>query len=175
MTATLIERLAPFKTRALTRGELMIARYMFADEQPFSKVRIVQLPRLGFGAMAPLRSAIVFSGWNAACDFCGAPLSERGWFVHELTHIWQALGGAIMPLAKLGALGAHAYAYEYLSGKPFTAYNIEQQAEIGRHLFLARHGAPDPRAPPADALEAVWPINSDSARPDLTRDARPSC
>ena len=61
-----------------------------------------------------------------------------------------------MPLAKLTALGARAYRYDYDPLRPFRAYNIEQQAEIGRHLFLARAGAPAPGAAPLGRLEALW-------------------
>ena len=32
------------------------------------------------------------------------------------------------------------YAYELEPGKPFGRYGLEQQAEIVRHIFLARHG-----------------------------------
>lgn len=163
MTASLIARLKPFERRALTPGELLIARFMFLDERPFAKTSVVQLPRLGFGAMAPVQRAIIFSGWNAPRDFAAAPLEERGWFVHELTHIWQALGGRIMPIAKLGAIGSHAYRYRFDPSRPFSAYNIEQQAEIGRHLFLARNGKPATDAPPLEALEDVWPVRGGRA------------
>ena len=157
MTTAASPRLRPFERRPLSTGEMLIARFMFGDEKRFARTQVIQAPRLGFGAMTPLSGAIVFSHWNAARDFSASPLDERGWFVHELTHVWQALTGIVMPLAKLGALGAGAYAYKYESGKPFYRYNIEQQAEIGRHLFLARSGAPDPQAPPSESLEAIWP------------------
>jgi len=147
----------------MTSGELAIARVMFGDDRAFAGVQIVQAPPLGFSAMAPFSGAIIFSAWRAARDFTSAPLAERGWLVHELTHIWQARRGAIMPLAKLSALGSSAYSYALQPGKPFAAYNIEQQAEIARHLFLARCAAPAAGAPPRAALEAVWPAGGDGA------------
>jgi hypothetical protein len=157
VTAGAPERLKPFERRLLTAGELAIAALMFDAPARFTEVRIWQLPRLGFGAMAPRADMILYAQWRAPRDFAAAPLAERGWFVHELTHIWQALNGAFMPLAKLGALGASAYRYRFDPAKPFAAYNIEQQAEIARHLFLARSGAPAPDAPARTALEAIWP------------------
>jgi hypothetical protein len=153
---TAIDRLSSFQRRRLTGEELALARIMFSDERPFLDLTLVQAPRLGFGAMAPLGGAVIFSHWRAARDFAVAPLAERAWFVHELTHVWQARRGALMPLAKLGALGARAYRYEYDPLKPFRAYNIEQQAEIGRHLYLARAGAPHPGAAPHALLEGLW-------------------
>jgi hypothetical protein len=158
VTVSDIPRLSLFERRALSSGELMMARFMFADERPFARTQVVQGPRLGFGAMAPTSGAIIFSNWSAARDFACAHIEERALFVHELTHIWQALRGTVMPFAKLGALGAAAYSYRYKPGKPFSAYNIEQQAEIARHLFLARSGVKARNAPDLSALEAVWPV-----------------
>ncbi len=162
-TATLTARMQAFDSRWLTSGEMMIVRFMFGDEARFAKTRIIQSPRLGFGAMAPTARTIFFSQWAAAWDFTHCSLDERGWLVHELVHVWQALHGRVMPIAKLGALGAGAYRYRFEPGKPFGAYNIEQQAELGRHLFLARHGRPVREAPKLEALEDVWPIRSASA------------
>jgi hypothetical protein len=156
-TATLTARMQAFDSRPLTSGEMMIVRFMFGDETRFVKTRVIQSPRLGFGAMVPSARTIFFSQWAAAWDFTHCSLDERGWFVHELVHVWQALNGRVMPVAKLSALGAAAYIYQYEPGKPFSAYNIEQQAELGRHLFLARNGRPAREAPKLEALEEIWP------------------
>jgi hypothetical protein len=140
-----------FAHRVLTTGEVALARPVFGAEIAWPRVRIIQAPPAGFGAMAPLRHTIIFSGWAAACDFADAPLAEQGWFIHELAHVWQAGQGVALPLAKLSALGRNAYRLRVTPGKPFAAYNIEQQAEIVRGLFLARAAdRPDPD------LEALW-------------------
>lgn len=145
----------PGQSRPLTPGEVALGRSVFADEIPWPKVRIVQAPPLGFGAMVPIGRTIVFSKWRAAHDFSAASLWDKGWFVHELAHVWQAGRGVVLAAAKLNALGKSAYAY-----KPRTprlgAYNIERQAEIARHLFLARAGAPEEGAPSRQWLEQTW-------------------
>jgi hypothetical protein len=144
------------ETRALSAGEIALGRSVFADEIDWPRVRIRQAPRLGFGAMVPLGKTIVFSKWRAAHDFSAATLHEQGWFVHELMHVWQAARGIVLAGAKLSAIGAKAYAYKPQAGASLKHYNIERQAEIARHLFLARAGAPEPGSPPKDWLEDIW-------------------
>jgi hypothetical protein len=141
--------------RTLTSGEVELGATVFADEIPWPKVRIFQAPALGFGAMVPLRRTIVFSKWRASCDFARASRWDQGWFVHELAHVWQAARGVVLAGAKLGALGKAAYAYKPAKPK-LSAYNIERQAEIARHLFLARLGSPEADAPDRAWLEETW-------------------
>lgn len=152
-----------FSRRKLTDGEKGIARVVFGREIDLDAVRILQAPPAPFAAMVPFRHTIVFSMWRAARDFADAPASERGWFVHELAHVWQARRGVLLAAAKLRALGREAYAYRWEPGRMFGAYNIEQQAEIARHLYLARIGEPDARAPSLERLEALWPIRCAAA------------
>ncbi len=149
----------PGHSRGLTIGEIALGRSVFGDEIPWSKIRIRQAPALGFGAMVPIGSTIVFSKWRAAHDFSAASLWDQGWFVHELTHVWQAARGVVLAAAKLSALGKSAYAYSPQSPK-FSAYNIERQAEIVRHLFLARAGAAEEGAPSREWLEETWASRS---------------
>lgn len=142
--------------RALTAGEIALGRTVFGDEIAWKSVRVLQAPRLGFGAMVPLGRTIVFSKWRAARDFAKATLDEQGWFVHELMHVWQAGRGVFLAGAKLGALGAKAYAYAPKPAARLEHYNIERQAEIARHLYLARAGANVAGTPPLGWLEDVW-------------------
>lgn len=139
----------------LTSGEVALGRSVFGDEIAWAKIRIFQAPALGFGAMVPLGGTVVFSKWRAASDFSAASLRDQGWFVHELTHVWQARRGVVLAAAKLNALGKAAYAYKAKEPR-LGAYNIERQAEIVRHLFLARAGAPEQGAPPKQWLEQTW-------------------
>jgi hypothetical protein len=142
--------------RALTSGERAMAADIFARRLALDSLNVFQAPRLPFAAMVPLGKTIVFSRWRAAHDFSRADIHEQGWFIHELVHCWQARAGAVLPLAKLKAVGRRAYDYDLAAGKPFVAYNIEQQAEIVRHMFLARKGAPQAGAPPLIALQKMW-------------------
>lgn len=148
--------MAAGELRALTKGEIALGRTVFADEIEWPRVRVLQAPKLGFGAMVPLGRTIVFSKWRALRDFADASLQEQGWFVHELMHVWQAQRGIVLAASKLKAIGNHAYAYKPAAGAKLKAYNIERQAEIARHLFLARAGATGPYLPPSDWLETIW-------------------
>lgn len=152
----MLSTMGVFERRALTAGEIALGCLVFADEIDWPSVRIIQAPKLGFGAMAPFKNSIVFSTWCARTDFGLAPVAEQGWFVHELAHLWQAQRGIVLAVAKLGALGKAAYAYKALPDAMFADYNIERQAEIVRHLFLARAGAPPAEAPARAWLERVW-------------------
>jgi hypothetical protein len=146
-----------FQCRALTPGEIALGADVFGAEIPWPRVRVFQAPRwLGFGAMVPIGKTIVFARWRALRDFSQAGLEEQGWFMHELAHVWQAEQGVVLAGAKLGALGEKAYAYEPRPGARLRSYKIERQAEIVRHLMLARAGAPAKGAPPREWLEEVW-------------------
>ena len=149
----------PGESRGLTAGEIALGRSVFGDEIAWTKIRIIQAPRLGFGAMVPFGRTIVFSKWRAAHDFSGAAMWDQGWFVHELAHVWQAARGVVLAAAKFNALGKGAYAYEPRLPQ-LSAYNIERQAEIARHLFLARAGAPEEGAPSKEWLEEAWASRS---------------
>lgn len=88
-------------------------------------------------------------GWSD--DFSAEPILRQGFFIHELTHVWQAQkhGRLYLPLMRHPFC---RYAYRLVPGKPFSRYGIEQQAEIVRHRFLADLGLDIPDAPPQDLL-----------------------
>lgn len=149
--------MALWERRVLTPGEIKLGRVVFGDEIAWPRIGVMQAPSfLGFGAMVPLGRTILFSRWRARRDFAETGLGEQAWFAHELAHVWQASRGTLLAGAKLGALGKRAYAYKADKGACFRDFNIERQAEIARHLFLARMGKPDPAAPDLDWLETVW-------------------
>lgn len=145
-----------WRRRPLSGDEIALGKSVFGEEIDWKRVRVLQAPSLGFGAMVPRGRTIVFSRWRAAKDFAQAPLADQGWFVHELMHVWQAARGVVLAGAKLGALGKRAYAYKPKAGARLREYNIERQAEIARHLFLARRGAEEPGMPPQQWLEDIW-------------------
>ena len=72
-------------------------------------------------------------------DFSKAALDLQGLFIHELTHVWQTQtrGRFYLPLMRHPFC---RYAYEVVPGRAFELYGLEQQAEIVRHAFLAKHG-----------------------------------
>jgi hypothetical protein len=154
-----IPRMRPLEVRRLTAGEQALARIVFGTKTDFSAVKLRQLPKgLNFGAMVPLGQGILFSDWVAAADFTDSPVGEQGWFIHELAHVWQARAGMVLAAAKARALGARAYKVQLIPGKPFAAYNLEQQAELARFVFHGRTGRPLADAPPHAAVEALWPV-----------------
>lgn len=89
--------------------------------------------------------------WPAARlppDFGAAPLAVQGTFVHELAHVWQAQNGVRLLLAKLKAGdSAAAYAYDLTRSPDFRTLNIEQQAMVVEHAFLASRGGRTPHPP----------------------------
>jgi hypothetical protein len=156
MVSAMAALMHPWERRALSAGEIALGRGVFGDAIDWPRVRVLQAPALPFGAMVPLCKTIVFARWRAAKDFASAPLNEQGWFVHELTHVWQAARGTVLAAAKLGALGKKAYTYKPRVDAKLSSYNIESQAEIARHVFLARAGKAEAGAPPREWLEDVW-------------------
>jgi hypothetical protein len=142
--------------RPLTSGEIELARSIFKEAIDYSKVRLIRgkwwplHPRNA--AMAPT-GHIWFhpeaGGWSE--DFSKEPLGMQGFFIHELTHVWQAQkrGRFYLPLMRHPFC---RYSYRIQPGKPFGRYGIEQQAEIVRHRFLADRGIAVPIVPPRELI-----------------------
>jgi hypothetical protein len=138
--------------RTLTSGEVALGREVFEPGGAWERAQVLHTALPGRLGVVPFGRTIVFTARPAVADFSTAPLPLQGWFIHELTHVWQASRGVILPLAKLAALGRRAYRLDLTRLRRFGRYNIEQQAEIARRLFLARRGADLDRA----TLEAIW-------------------
>ena len=143
------------RARPLTEGEVALARSMFGDAIDYGRVRIVRgkwwpLQPRGI-VMAPTGNIHFHPAdprWSE--DFAAERLSLQGLFIHEMTHVWQAQarGRFYLPLMRHPFC---RYGYLLRDGWPFDRYGLEQQAEIVRHAFLARHGA-HPAPPPASLL-----------------------
>jgi len=140
------------KARGLTPREIELVRSIFGD----GRVRLIEgkwwplQPR--HSAMAPMGDIWFHpngGGWSE--DFGTAALSSQAYFIHEMTHVWQAQKGGrfFLPLMRHPFC---RYAYALEPGKSFRRYGIEQQAEIVRHRFLADRGAPVPVLPPRELL-----------------------
>jgi hypothetical protein len=148
--------------RGLTKGERELAFSMFRgaihydDVQvkrekwfPFQPANILMAPcgHLHVHPQSPL--------WSE--DYSRERLGLQALFLHEMTHVWQSQlrGKYYLPLMRHPF--CH-YDYKLVPGRPYERYGLEQQAEIVRHAFLARLGAPANGAPPAAALEALLPF-----------------
>jgi len=84
-------------------------------------------------------------------DFSLESPHRQAFFIHEMTHVWQAQakGRFYLPLMR------HPFCrYEYRldPGKPFARYGLEQQAEIVAHRFLADRGIATSQCPPTELL-----------------------
>jgi hypothetical protein len=142
--------------RGLTPGEIELARSVFGDAIDYSKVRLFKgkwwplHPRNA--AMAPMGNIYFHpDGEVWSDDFSKEPLGRQGFFIHEMTHVWQSQksGRFYLPLMRHPFC---RYSYDLKPGKPFRRYGLEQQAEIVAHSFLARRGAHLALVPPADLL-----------------------
>ena len=148
--------------RPLTPGEIDLARSVFGDAIDYRRVHLVRRKWWPFQpkgvAMAPTGN-IHFHPDSPLYrdDFAAAPLSLQGLFVHEMTHVWQAQrhGRFYLPLMRHPFC---RYAYEVKDARGFDRYGLEQQAEIMRHIFLARRGASVPNAVALAAMSMQRPF-----------------
>jgi hypothetical protein len=152
-------RMKPLSVRRLTAGEQALASEWFGAGLDPLRVRIFAVP-LWNRAFVAGPGLMVWPARTARADFSAAetPLRTQAVFVHELTHVWQAQNGISLLLAKIKAGDSDAsYAYD-LSGSPeFARMNIEQQAMVVEHAFLASRGARTPHPPETYAgLSAPW-------------------
>jgi hypothetical protein len=131
-------------------------RSVFGDAIDYARVRLFEGKWWPFQprgtAMAPTGDIWFHpngGGWSD--DFSKEPPQRQGFFVHEMTHVWQAQKGGKLYLP----LMRHPFCrYDYViePGKPFRRYGIEQQAEIVTHRFLVDRGVPLVSAPPRELL-----------------------
>ena len=142
-------------SRYLTAGEKALVRSVFGDAVDCSRVKLVRGKWWPFqprrSAMAPMGNIYFHpdgGGWSE--DFSKEPLGAQGFFIHEMTHVWQAQKGGrfYLPLARHPFC---KYRYDFVPGRPFSRYGLEQQAEIVRHIFMAGNGA-DTACPPPSIL-----------------------
>lgn len=137
-------RMKPLRWRRLTAGEQAMAAEVFGAGLDAARVRIFAIP-LWNRPFVPNGALVVWPVASAYGDFSEAPLWLRSVLVHELVHVWQAQSGVFLPFAKLAAGdGPRAYAYDPHDGRAFGALNIEQQAMVVQHSYMARHGGAAP-------------------------------
>ena len=148
-------RMKPLSVRRLTAGERGLAGEMFGPGLDADRVWILALPVWNRAFVAG-PALIVWPAATLPADFAApdVPLWLQAVFVHELTHVWQAQNGVALLLAKIKAGdSAASYAYDLTDGRDFGAMNIEQQAMVVEHAFLASRGGETPH-PPALYAEA---------------------
>lgn len=150
-------RMKPLRLRRLTQGERALAHEVFGAGIAPGRVRILSLP-LWSRAFVAGPGLMVWPAAAVRADFTDpeTPLRVQAVFVHELTHIWQAQNGIGLLRAKLRAGdGDAAYAYDLALGPAFPDLNIEQQAMVIEHAFIASRGGRTPHPPTLYAAQSV--------------------
>ena len=149
--------MTPFRLRCLTLAECVLAAEMFGEGLHTARIRILAVP-VWPRAFVAGGALIVWPARDLPADFGAAPLSLQATFVHELTHVWQAQAGANLLLSKIKAGdSAAAYAYRLTAETEFGRLNIEQQAMVVEHAFLAARGQSTPCAPELYAtIACAW-------------------
>lgn len=142
-------RFSLFKGRQLTEGEIQLCQSVFGDFIDYSSVYVMNHPFLPWQArdimMAP-RGFIHARQRHFKADYSKESIGYQAVFIHEMTHIFQyqqkinvLLHGAILQSAYfLSFKRYNPYAYTLEPHKSFWDYNIEQQGDIARDIFLKR-------------------------------------
>ncbi|WP_374575043.1 hypothetical protein [Phenylobacterium sp.] len=134
--------------RPLSAGEAGLCAEIFGAGIDPGRVRLFAQPLVWPGRAFVAGPTLVVWPWRAAlADFAaeGVGLAAQAMFVHEMTHVWQAQNGVNLLAAKLRAGdGPGAYAYDLGTGCAFAELNIEQQAMVVEHAFIASRGGPAP-------------------------------
>lgn len=131
--------------RALTPGEVKLAASVFGTAIDYAAVTIRRRKWFPFQprkvTMAPLGHLHFHPKGKAYCDdFSRQDLHRQGFFIHEMTHVWQAQAHGKWFLI-LNRMPWARYDYSLKPGWPLARYGIEQQAEIVKHAFWLRNGA----------------------------------
>ena len=146
MLCTLL-KLETFKFRNLTVGEIKLCRTVFADLIDYSSVKIMNQPYLPWqpvGILMAPSGYIHLKDADYCTDFSQKNLSSQAIFIHEMAHIFQfqshinvVLQGAVLQIAYYATFKKYnPYQYALQAQKAYFDYNIEQQAEIAKDIFL---------------------------------------
>lgn len=144
-----ILKLDHFKYRALTVGEIRLCQSVFGNLIDYKKVKVLNQPYLPWQPvhmfMAP-EGYIHSRNENYSSDYSQENRGYQAIFIHEMTHIYQhqqginvLLKGAILQIAHyLSFRRYNPYHYEFDENKDFDQYNIEQQGDIAKDIFLQK-------------------------------------
>lgn len=150
--------------RALTIGEIALARSVFGDAIDYASVTVKRrkfFPLHPRGVtMAPMGHLHFHPLAAHYCDdFAAASLERQAHFIHEMVHVWQTqTRGCWYLITRRHPFCRYDYALK--PGWRLEQYGIEQQAEIVRHAFLMRQGIQVAGAPLLAAYEAILPFQA---------------
>ncbi|WP_290722221.1 vgr related protein [Altererythrobacter sp.] len=131
--------------RDLTPGEVKLAQSVFGTAIDYDAVTIRRRKWFPFQprhvTMAPCGHLHFHPKGNAYCaDFSSECLTRQGFFIHEMSHVWQTQTRGMWHLI-FNRMPWARYDYTLKPGWQLTRYGIEQQAEIIKHAFWLRNGA----------------------------------
>lgn len=142
-------KVSRFKTRPLTHGEVELCKGVFGDLIDYDQVKIMNHPYLPWQSvhvfMAP-RGIIHALKFNYIQDYSQQSLGYQAVFIHEMAHIYQhqqninvLFKGALLQIAYFLSFKKYdPYRYTLIPGKDFFDYNIEQQGDIAKDIFLGK-------------------------------------
>lgn len=150
----------PDPARPLTDAEIALSRSIFGDAIDYAAARVSNRKWAFFQTrryvMAPTGTIHFHPDDSDYCDdFSCSSLYLQGIFIHEMTHVWQYQKGIYLPLRRHPFC---RYDYSLKPGWKLEKYGLEQQAEIVRHVFMLRHGAHLPGAPPLEQYRGILPF-----------------
>jgi hypothetical protein len=150
------------KLRRFTPGERALAAEVFGPALDSSRAIIVTGAPTG-------GTAFVLSRWMIfpveVADFAAEPVQTQGWFVHELTHVWQFQRRPLWTLTSwlkvlvTGGYGPGQPGYRYTLPVGWDRLNLEQQARVMEHGWLAERGV-RAGAMPAGTSAADYPLQA---------------
>jgi type VI secretion system secreted protein VgrG len=133
--------------RALTAGEISLAKRVFKDSLDYGKIKIHNEKYAFFqpdeSGMTPNGEIHVSGAGAYAADYSSVEAYLRSFFIHEMVHVWQYQLNILSPVS--AAVGesirnlfdySKAYEYELAAGKDLLDYRIEQQAQIVEDYYL---------------------------------------
>ncbi len=142
-------RLFNKRYRSLTIGEIDMLKTLFSDSVNYSLVKIYKdkfLPFQNKNIAMSLNGNIYFDETHHQNDFSLSSNSNKMWFIHEMTHVWQYQNGfnliknALKFLLKGQYKNGEIYCYgDKCEIKPFCEFNFEQQATMIEHYFGAKY------------------------------------
>ncbi len=131
--------------RPLTSNEIVEARKVFADRIDYGAVRIVASRYLPWQPRYYVITPDHRIFWpGAGADLvAGEGGRHRCRFIHEMTHVmqhqhglWLRLRAGCLQVLHFGTGKLYdPYRYTCREGKPFSAYNLEQQAELAVAIY----------------------------------------
>lgn len=140
-------KLEQFKCRQLTRGEIELCQGVFGDLIDYAQARIMNHPFLPWQPngilMAPMGS-LQLKPADYVADFSKENIHVQAVFIHEMAHVYQyqqnlnvLYKGALLQSAYYLSLKYYnPYQYRLSQAKPYLNYNIEQQGDIAKDIFL---------------------------------------